>query len=495
MKKLSKILLGASVLAMILAGCANGGLIANDTLDEPEITVAKATENGVVVLKWEAVKDAASYRVYCMTENQEEWEYKTTVWGYSYVDTVDEKDTEYNYKIVALPDSTKTNLLASETEVSVETPEAWSDTLNLTADSIKLSLVPNTVNQYELYFPVNAGYTYAAKYVAATTDASLSAQDLWNQKAAGTWTNFHNSDWSVNISATEYYAELYAAQALVETAFAAVQTMVSEGSETFGDDLSYTEDDTSAVKDKISAMTDEAQAQAQATLDAFTEAYEAYQDACSALAALNEYESYGGTWESEDLVTQCATYSGSSYITELDEDDNEVSPLISGNVILNGDENSFRIVVKATPVNGQVATTKYVLSSQAVTVENYSVDYVPTNASLSTTSSTSTEIKKDLTFYVNKYHNVAATASNYRIYEKLTTSNQTTDGVSLEGSTEFKYLGTASADSSYSTETTSDAKYKYEVSVPADTSTASYYAVFYIAYTNQNGEVQWTTVY
>ena len=60
MKKITKLLLGASLLSMLFAGCANGSLIANDTLDTPELT-ATVTENGVIVIKWDDVKDADSF--------------------------------------------------------------------------------------------------------------------------------------------------------------------------------------------------------------------------------------------------------------------------------------------------------------------------------------------------------------------------------------------------------------------------------------------------
>ena len=61
MKKFTKIMLGASLLSVLFAGCSNS-LVANDTLDSPDIK-AKVTENGVILLKWDEVKDASFYSV------------------------------------------------------------------------------------------------------------------------------------------------------------------------------------------------------------------------------------------------------------------------------------------------------------------------------------------------------------------------------------------------------------------------------------------------
>ena len=63
MKKITKLLLAASLFTALFASCSNGSLIANDTLDSPDLT-ATATENGVIVIKWDDVKDADSYNLY-----------------------------------------------------------------------------------------------------------------------------------------------------------------------------------------------------------------------------------------------------------------------------------------------------------------------------------------------------------------------------------------------------------------------------------------------
>ena len=181
MKKLSKVVLAASMFAALFAGCSNGGLVANDVLDAPELE-GYVTENGVAVVYWQPVKDVASYTTYVKKPGTEEWQYFTS--DTSNLDArkcvcmeVDKLDTEYEFKVVAT--SNKVNVLASEETITLETPEAWVDTAAISASSITLTLVGNTANKYKLEFPMPAGFTYQYKLVNCTTDATADAKDLW----------------------------------------------------------------------------------------------------------------------------------------------------------------------------------------------------------------------------------------------------------------------------------------------------------------------------
>lgn len=167
MKKLAKVLLGAVALSALFVGC-NNGLVANDTLSSPDLR-GFATDNGAIVIKWDAVKDADSYEVLEMLPGTEEWQnFNGTVNSsanpkYAVFNAADKKETSYKFKVVAK--STKANVLASsEAEISIPTPEAFAE-YALDASKIAITLQPGTLNKYDVSFPVNAGYKYDVKFI------------------------------------------------------------------------------------------------------------------------------------------------------------------------------------------------------------------------------------------------------------------------------------------------------------------------------------------
>ncbi len=188
MKKLTKVVLAASMLAALFAGCSNGSLIANDELASPDVNYT-VTENGVVVLTWENVKDAIGYDVLVKYDNTDE--FADITWAYAGLSTGNrnvfsfnvEANKEYEFKVIAHADNTRVNLLDSYTTVDVETPETFSDTAIFAASEITLTKVPNTVNRYVIKFPVDLGFDYNWKLVKYSLD---SANDLYNSTDFGT---------------------------------------------------------------------------------------------------------------------------------------------------------------------------------------------------------------------------------------------------------------------------------------------------------------------
>ena len=217
MKKLSKVVLAASMFAALFAGCSNG-LVANDTLDKADVE-GYATEDGVIILEWDDVKDAdVGYTIYVKTPFTER--YSIVEDGYSTeistetdgnggsVTTINnnffriggiqrfvysgavEADADYEFKIVA--HTSKPNLLDSESEITVTTPEALKDTSVCAAGDIKLTLKAGTLNMYEVSMPVSAGYNYR---IVSTTDIVSDAKDAYALNAPK---DDDSNDWSAS---------------------------------------------------------------------------------------------------------------------------------------------------------------------------------------------------------------------------------------------------------------------------------------------------------
>ena len=199
MKKLSKVVLAASMFAALFAGCSNG-LVANDTLDAPDVDIF-ATESGVIVLEWDAVKDADDgYEVYVKTPYSEKYVATSAninlvggIYRYVYAD-VSEADSEYSFKVVAK--TSKVNLLSSETEVSVDTPEAFKET-TIDASKIAFTLKPRSVNKYDISIPVDYGYDYSLRLTKYTDDAKV----IFAGDAVSTGAIQNPSDWNSNTNA------------------------------------------------------------------------------------------------------------------------------------------------------------------------------------------------------------------------------------------------------------------------------------------------------
>ena len=199
MKKLSKVVLAASMFAALFAGCSNG-LVANDELAKADVE-GYATENGVIILEWDDVKDAAGYKVYVKKPFTELYSIADStnikraggVNRYIFTD-VEDADADYDFKIVATPNSSSSNLLSSETEVTVTTPEAFSDTAIFASSEVKIEKKANDIiNQYEISFPANIGYDYYFFTVEATVDDAEVAYAM-AKRAAGIDNNDNEVD-------------------------------------------------------------------------------------------------------------------------------------------------------------------------------------------------------------------------------------------------------------------------------------------------------------
>ena len=423
MKKSLKALLGASLLAALLIGCSNGGYVANDVLDKADLN-ALVTESGVAVISWQPVKDATNYKLYVMEPGTEDWNpiyenrvdnkwmYKTSSNGevtYEPNDqfykrrvvahNVNKLDKEYKFKLVAISDY-KENLLSSETEVSVDTPEAWVDTAAPSADSLELNLVANTRNKYTFACPVDNGFTYTWKIVKATAGASENAKDLF----------YSSGEYQDNSGRHEYDNGV-------------VQSWWNDNG---SDDYSV------------------------------------------------------GAWLNDRW--------GEDYIPVLDDDDN-VLPMEFGTFVIPDKDVEYRVVIKMNPVNEKVATPKYVLSSKSIKFDSTGIVSAPSNCAVTTKNATT----KVLTFTADKYKGTEMAASNYRIYQLLTTTTKNSDLVYTGTTKVLTALGSPAKDTDLVTTRLNYVQYKLEASVKEAPASGieSYTYEFFVAYTDQNGDVSW----
>ncbi len=506
MKKLTKLLLAASLFTAFFASCSNGSLIANDTLDKPDLT-ATATENGVIVLKWDDVKDAdpTGYYLYMKAPGTEDFTRlaagATSPYSYPYIDPK-YADSEYTFKLVATPDTGKKNLLASETEVSVDTPEAWVDTAAPSADSIKVSLVPNTLNNYTLSFPVDAGFTYSAKLVEATAAATEDAKDLFDGKYSSTQreqiyvktsTSVTKSveEWRQDVS-NPYWNAQYELNTLVNNLYRAGKIDLSnENSALYA---AYNAYSCPASVDVINDLKTEL-----STVLTTTETV----TFVNAAAATTEYEKWSSTEVSYTVQKDYSSISlvasdGAKYITELDDDDNVVSPIVSNTLVAEYSGVEYRVVIKATPKNSQVATTKYVLSSATFKFDATGIVYAPSSnnrtVSAIEVNNVASETKRVLKFYADKYNGTEIAGTNYRIYQVLTTYTQDSEGVDLGSTTTVAKLGTASKDADYDTTDKDNVRYEYEFVINAPSKTEAYNYTWFVVTTSQNGDALWTYI-
>lgn len=175
MKKIAKLLLASSMLAALVLACNNGsGLVAHDELDAPDVE-AYATASGVIVLEWDAVKDATGYSVSVKKPGQEYFtsdvaisERKPGVNRVVY--TYDQADAEYEFRVVA--NSSVSLMLSGVTEVSVTTPdeEDIADGLAEIALNVTLEKVPadwNWPTGYKVSYPVDLGYKYTGAFIGS----------------------------------------------------------------------------------------------------------------------------------------------------------------------------------------------------------------------------------------------------------------------------------------------------------------------------------------
>ena len=185
---MKKILVAVSMAALLFASCSTN-VAANDTVDSAEVT-AVASEAGVVVLSWEAVPNASSYTVTKKVPGTEAFQNVSSRVqssnGRCYlVEAVEEKDADYTFKVVT--ETEKINGWDAVTEVSVKTPEEFKE-VAFDASKITFEKVPYTANNYNIKFPVDAGYTYSIKAVTANVDAKVAygstAYSSWNYNGA-----------------------------------------------------------------------------------------------------------------------------------------------------------------------------------------------------------------------------------------------------------------------------------------------------------------------
>ncbi|MBP3743778.1 MAG: hypothetical protein J6J00_12410 [Treponema sp.] len=494
MKKFTKIMLGASLLSVLFAGCSNS-LVANDTLDSPDIK-AKVTENGVILLKWDEVKDASFYSVYSKAPGQQDW---ASVSGQTtdnwYVTTTNKTDVEYEFKVVA--SSEKSNLLSSESEVTVETPEAWVDTAAFAASDIKLTLVPNTLNKYELSFPVDAGFNYTAKLVKDTVAADVDAADLFvdNLKNSHDWyeDRYISSKNGDDISESEYNALVSTAEGLLNTvrsdlindaefsSYCSTNNITENDVQNAFDDLRNNGNSTTVYGYITNGINDSTNA-ANYMLD-----LDAYISARNTYISYRHYELYH---PADTLDRGWINYaSGFTFIEELDDDDNVVAPVFSNNVVAYDDGAEYRVVIQMSPRNTEVAKTKYILSSATIKFDSTGIVSAPEDCAVTAKNATT----KVLTFTAAKYNGTEMAASNYRIYQLLTTTTKNSDLVYTGTTKVLTALGSPAKDTDLVTTRLNYVQYKLEASVKEAPASGieSYTYEFFVAYTDQNGDVSW----
>lgn len=399
MKKLTKVVLAASMLAALFAGCSNGSLIANDRIDAVDAD-GYATENGVIILEWEPVLDAGGYTVYVKVPGAEKYANAngalaatTGLVRYVYPEA-SEKDSDYEFKIVTNA-SNKENLLDAETTITVTTPEEFVDTAVFDGSKIAFTKVPNTFNRFDISFPVNAGFSYQ---YAITTDLISNSADLFIL-ADGTNGNVYNG--------------------------------------------------------------------------------------CDYIAV---------TKENAD---------GDEYVVDA----------VVGTTTINPNGRDYYLVVKATPLNEEVATVKYVVSSTPVNV-SYEGDvswpwgaskvYSATTGKVTGVEFCANKLRGEwdntLVTFVDNYGISEEDASNYRVYRKTTKNtyklNALTGASLWTGSSEsWELLDTPKKDTSV--DHTYDTYEKYTVActetADADDGTIVYSFEYHIVFTNANGESVWAT--
>lgn len=200
MKKIAKLLLASSMLAALVLACNNGsGLVAHDELDAPDVE-AYATASGVIVLEWDAVKDATGYGVSVKKPGQEY--FVDTVEGvvssrfgvnrlvYKY----DQADAEYEFRVVATTGASL--MLSGVTEVSVTTPdeEDIADGLAEIALNVSLEKVKGEANKYKVTYPVDLGYDYKGYFVSKYENPGIDAATLFakveSEAATGAQENY-----------------------------------------------------------------------------------------------------------------------------------------------------------------------------------------------------------------------------------------------------------------------------------------------------------------
>ena len=191
MKKIAKLLLASSMLAALVLACNNGsGLVAHDELDAPDVE-AYATASGIIVLEWDAVKDATSYEVTVKKPGQEY--FTTPANGYvvvgiknginRFVYPYDQADVEYEFRVVA--NSSASLMLTGVTEVSVTTPdeEDIADGLAEIALNVTLEKVKGEANRYKVSYPVDLGYSYSGYVVESSEKPAVDAETMYAKAA------------------------------------------------------------------------------------------------------------------------------------------------------------------------------------------------------------------------------------------------------------------------------------------------------------------------
>lgn len=210
MKKIAKLLLASSMLAALVLACNNGsGLVAHDELDAPDVE-AYATASGVIVLEWDAVKDAKSYTVTVKNPGQEYFtaaptelsSVAVTAGVYRYVYSYDQADAEYEFRVVASTDASL--MLAGVTEVSVTTPdeEDIEDGLAEIALNVTLEKEEGSANRYKVIHPVDLGYKYSGGFIKShempNNDAEIVYKRLgstsYNEEGVNAFTTIENAD-------------------------------------------------------------------------------------------------------------------------------------------------------------------------------------------------------------------------------------------------------------------------------------------------------------
>lgn len=387
MKKL--LVAAAALAALVLASCSTPVAKANDSLDTPDVT-AVATENGVVVLSWENVKDATGYDVFVKNPGTDAYDALSDAVETSYGNTsvrvipVYELDKEYSFKVRATHAATNSsNLLNSDfSEVSVTTPEEWKDTA-IDAARIEVALEKNTLNKYCVNVPVDAGFKYSVKLVNATGNAKV----IYNATAIG----------SKSVA----------------------------------------------------------------------------RDVAGASKVAKETTITNAEGEEEDAIAPA--YMGTATIS-----------ITSNSTSYNPGKNVYYAVVKAEPINTQVATTKYAISTASATFNPAAIK-VKTNDDVVVTQTGATKAR--LTFTAPKVQGADVDASKFVVYRAETSNIRTSlqDELGIITTTSYAPVAGLKKDATLSNSTS--AVYVLDDTIKAYDQLKAYSYSYYVVAENDAGDV------
>ena len=139
----------------------------------PKVTISNDTATGKNLLKWGAVKNAVSYKIYRATSKTGKYSLQNTVTSTSYLDNSATTGKSYYYKVLAVASNTNAN--SDYSNVVNRLCDCAQPTVKVAASStsyIKLSWNKVTgAKKYQVYQATSKTGTY--KLIKTTTDTSL----------------------------------------------------------------------------------------------------------------------------------------------------------------------------------------------------------------------------------------------------------------------------------------------------------------------------------